>query len=97
MQCQKLKGYGTVLDLFYWILRSQSAETEKLSHFTSTESACAFCIQHYEGLANRAALNGHCIDIYSCALDQTGLHEMKYVCNFTGYSQHSTKTTTTVR
>ena len=40
--------------------------------------------QHYEALANRAATNGHCIDIYSCALDQTGLHEMKYVSNFTG-------------
>lgn len=38
----------------------------------------------YEALANRAATNGHVIDIYSCALDQTGLHEMKAISNFTG-------------
>jgi protein transport protein SEC23 len=41
-------------------------------------------IKHYEALANRAAHNGHVIDIYSCALDQTGLHEMKSCANFTG-------------
>lgn len=41
-------------------------------------------IKHYESLANRAAHNGHCVDIYSCALDQTGLHEMKYCPNYTG-------------
>lgn len=41
-------------------------------------------IKHYDNLANRAAENGHTIDIYSCALDQTGLHEMKNCCNFTG-------------
>nr|CAD7265553.1 unnamed protein product [Timema shepardi] len=42
-------------------------------------------IKHYEGLAFRAATNGHAIDIYSCALDQTGLMEMKQCCNSTGY------------
>lgn len=36
-------------------------------------------------LANRAAANGHCIDIYACALDQTGLLEMKCCTNLTGY------------
>lgn len=41
-------------------------------------------IKHYEGLAIRAAINGHAIDIYSCALDQTGLMEMKQCCNSTG-------------
>lgn len=41
-------------------------------------------IKHYDGLAFRAATNGHCIDIYSCALDQTGLMEMKQLCNSTG-------------
>ncbi|KYB26644.1 protein transport protein Sec23A isoform X2 [Tribolium castaneum] len=41
-------------------------------------------IKHYEGLAMRAATNGHCVDIYSCALDQTGLMEMKQCCNSTG-------------
>ncbi|XP_059095381.1 protein transport protein Sec23A-like isoform X2 [Tigriopus californicus] len=41
-------------------------------------------IKHFEALANRAATNGHAIDIYSCALDQTGLMEMKACCNYTG-------------
>ncbi|XP_037069544.1 protein transport protein Sec23A-like isoform X2 [Pollicipes pollicipes] len=41
-------------------------------------------IKHYEALAGRAANNGHAVDIYSCALDQTGLMEMKYCCNLSG-------------
>lgn len=41
-------------------------------------------IKHYDALALRSATNGHCIDIYSCALDQTGLMEMKQCCNSTG-------------
>ena len=41
-------------------------------------------IKHYESLALRTATNGHSIDIYSCALDQTGLLEMKQCCNSTG-------------
>ncbi|PNF42856.1 Protein transport protein Sec23A [Cryptotermes secundus] len=41
-------------------------------------------IKHYDALAIRAAVNGHAIDIYSCALDQTGLLEMKQCCNSTG-------------
>ncbi|NWQ67002.1 SC23A protein, partial [Neopipo cinnamomea] len=40
--------------------------------------------KHYETLANRAAANGHCIDICACALDQTGLLEMKCCANLTG-------------
>lgn len=41
-------------------------------------------IKHYDNLATRVATNGHCVDIYSCALDQTGLMEMKQCCNSTG-------------
>ncbi|XP_015791364.1 protein transport protein Sec23A [Tetranychus urticae] len=41
-------------------------------------------IKHYQGLAARSANNGHTIDIYACALDQTGLHEMKHCANMTG-------------
>lgn len=41
-------------------------------------------IKHYDALSLRTATNGHCIDIYSCALDQTGLMEMKQCCNSTG-------------
>ncbi|XDV42843.1 hypothetical protein PO909_011437 [Leuciscus waleckii] len=40
--------------------------------------------KHYEALANRAAANGHIVDIYACALDQTGLLEMKCCTNYTG-------------
>uniref|UniRef100_A0A8C9FP37 Protein transport protein SEC23 n=1 Tax=Pavo cristatus TaxID=9049 RepID=A0A8C9FP37_PAVCR len=41
--------------------------------------------KHFEALANRAAANGHVVDIYACALDQTGLLEMKCCPNYTGY------------
>ncbi|XP_031632276.1 protein transport protein Sec23A isoform X2 [Contarinia nasturtii] len=40
--------------------------------------------KHYDALAMRTATNGHVLDIYSCALDQTGLLEMKQLCNSTG-------------
>jgi len=40
--------------------------------------------KHYEALALRACNNGHAIDIYACALDQTGLLEMKSCPNTTG-------------
>lgn len=43
-----------------------------------------FFFQHYDQLAKRASKNGHVVDIYSCALDQTGLHEMKSLVNLTG-------------
>ena len=36
-------------------------------------------------LAKRAAENGHTVDVYACALDQTGLNEMKYLSKYTGY------------
>lgn len=41
-------------------------------------------MKHYEALAQRAAQNQHVVDIYACALDQTGLHEMKFLPNYTG-------------
>ncbi|VDM39854.1 unnamed protein product [Toxocara canis] len=37
----------------------------------------------YDGLGARAVKNGHVIDIYSCALDQTGLNEMRACFNTT--------------
>jgi len=40
--------------------------------------------KHYEALAKRATENGHAIDLYSCALDQTGLMEMKPCTHQTG-------------
>lgn len=39
--------------------------------------------EYYLQLATRASNNGHAIDIFSCALDQTGLHEMKCCTNMT--------------
>ncbi|KIH68911.1 Sec23/Sec24 beta-sandwich domain protein [Ancylostoma duodenale] len=38
----------------------------------------------YDSLATRAVKNGHAVDVYSCALDQTGLLEMKNCFNSTG-------------
>lgn len=49
----------------------------------NSQLVCA--TQYYEALANRSATNGHNIDIYACALDQTGLLEMKCLSNLTGY------------
>ena len=40
-------------------------------------------MKHYQAIATKAAVNGHTIDIYSCALDQTGLHEMRVCVNNT--------------
>ena len=31
----------------------------------------------YDAVADRAAVNGHAIDLWGCALDQVGMHEMK--------------------
>ncbi|VDP34887.1 unnamed protein product [Soboliphyme baturini] len=38
----------------------------------------------YDELASRLVKNSHALDIYSCALDQTGLHEMKNLVAMTG-------------
>ncbi|CAI9730808.1 transport Sec23A-like isoform X1 [Octopus vulgaris] len=57
------------------------------SHHDIEKDSCKYmkkAMKHYESLANRAANNGHVIDVYSCALDQTGLHEMKFCPNFSG-------------
>lgn len=57
------------------------------SHHDVDKDNCKFmkkAIKHYESLASRASASGHIIDIYSCALDQTGLHEMKFCPNLTG-------------
>ena len=57
------------------------------SHHDLDKDNCTFvkkAIKHYEQLANRAASNGHIVDIYSADVNQTGLHEMKYLSNYTG-------------
>ena len=45
-----------------------------------TKTATAF----YDGLAQKASLNGHCIDIFCCAIDQIGLYEMRNLSSKTG-------------
>jgi len=57
------------------------------SHHVIEKDAAKYmkkALKHYDGLAARTSNNGHTIDIYSCALDQTGLMEMRSCCNYTG-------------
>ncbi|KAK7103754.1 protein transport protein Sec23A-like isoform X2 [Littorina saxatilis] len=57
------------------------------SHHDIEKDNCKYMkkgMKHYEALGHRAANNGHVLDIYSCALDQTGLHEMKFCPKYTG-------------
>jgi len=41
-------------------------------------------VQFYDEWADRAAGNGHALDLFSCSLDQTGLLEMKQLVKETG-------------
>lgn len=52
-----------------------SKETAKHMHKAS---------KYYSGLAERAAKNGHVVDIFSCSLDQTGILEMQELPKMTG-------------
>lgn len=57
------------------------------SHHDIEKDSCQYmkkAIKFYETLANRVSDNGHIVDLYACALDQVGLHEMKYCANYTG-------------
>lgn len=60
------------------------AGLEKMLMKMANVFCCLCSTQYYEALSNRAAENGHSIDIYACALDQTGLLEMKCCSNLTG-------------
>ncbi|CAF0722708.1 unnamed protein product [Rotaria sp. Silwood1] len=73
------QGPGMIIDeeLKHTIRSHHDIEKDNAKYMKKT-------IKFYEGLANRAAVNGHVIDLYSSALDQTGLHEMKYCSNYTG-------------
>lgn len=65
----------------FWTQISQSCGLQ-----SDMNPISVFLLQHYESLANRASSNGHIIDIYACALDQTGMLEMKCCANYTGYA-----------
>jgi len=57
------------------------------SHHDIEKDTCKFmkkAIKFYETLAKRVSESGHIVDLYACALDQVGLHEMKYCPNYTG-------------
>lgn len=57
------------------------------SHHDIDKDSCKYmkkAIKFYEGLAQRVSDNGHVVDLYACALDQVGLHEMRYCANSTG-------------
>ncbi|GFR80019.1 protein transport protein Sec23A [Elysia marginata] len=73
------QGPGMVVDdeLKHPIRSHHDIEKDNCKHMKKA-------MKHYESLANRAASNGHIIDIYACALDQTGLHEMKFCPKYTG-------------
>jgi len=73
------QGPGQVVDdeLKHPIRSHHSIEKDDAKHMKKAT-------KHYEGLAKRAADNGHAVDMYSCALDQTGLLEMKSCTNNTG-------------
>lgn len=63
-------------------------ETIRTHHDVSKQNDSAKYVKKaakfYESLALRTAANGHIVDIYAFAFDQTGLHEMRFLPNFTG-------------
>ncbi|CAF0777901.1 unnamed protein product [Adineta ricciae] len=73
------QGPGMIIDeeLKHTIRSHHDIETDNAKYMKKA-------IKFYENIASRAAINGHVIDLYSAALDQTGLHEMKYCTNYTG-------------
>jgi len=57
------------------------------SHHDIDKEAAKFvkkATKYYDEIAKRASGLGHAIDLYACALDQSGLFEMKNLCNLTG-------------
>ncbi|CAO3641500.1 unnamed protein product [Cunninghamella blakesleeana] len=73
------EGPGTVVstELREPIRSHHDIEKETAKHYKKA-------IKFYDGLAKRAATNGHAIDIFAGCLDQIGLLEMKSMVNQTG-------------
>ncbi|UJR26099.1 hypothetical protein I4U23_007445 [Adineta vaga] len=73
------QGPGIIIDeeLKHTIRSHHDIETDNAKYMKKA-------IKFYESIASRSSVNGHVIDLYSAALDQTGLHEMKYCTNYTG-------------
>jgi protein transport protein SEC23 len=68
------------------IVSSELREPLRSHHDLNKEKAphVGPSIKFFRGLAQRAASNGHAVDLLSCSLDQTGLLEMKSLCKMTG-------------
>jgi protein transport protein SEC23 len=70
------------------IASDEQKTTIRTHHDIERENASAAyhkkSARFYETLAQRAAVNGHVVDIYACHFDQTGLYEMRFLPNFTG-------------
>ena len=57
------------------------------SHKDIAKDAAPFmrkAMKHYETIATQLCTNGHCLDVFACSLDQTGLAEMKVCAEKTG-------------
>jgi protein transport protein SEC23 len=72
-------GPGMVVNRPYVEIMRSHSELQK-DAAPLHKPACAF----YRGIAQRAAANGHSIDVFACALDQVGLLEMKPCITSTG-------------
>lgn len=63
-------------------------DTIRSHHDLEKDNSCARfakkSVKFFETLSRRIASNGHSADVYACAFDQTGVHEMKFLTNLTG-------------
>ncbi|KAI9302960.1 hypothetical protein BJ944DRAFT_110559 [Cunninghamella echinulata] len=68
------------------VVSTELREPIRSHHDIEKETAKHYkkAIKFYDGLAKRAATNGHAIDIFAGCLDQIGLLEMKSMVNQTG-------------
>ncbi|EGD80943.1 SEC23B protein [Salpingoeca rosetta] len=70
------------------ITTDEFKDTIRTHHDIEKDNASAKFVKkatkYYEGLARRTAKNGHIVDVYACAFDQTGLMELKYFAQYTG-------------
>lgn len=72
-------GPGQVVDI--------SMEHHLRSHREIKDGKAVYyekAVEFYKGLAKVAAGNSHVIDMFACALDQTGVEEQKYLVSNTG-------------
>eukprot|EP00879_Flechtneria_rotunda_P000388 GHRR01000481.1.p1 GENE.GHRR01000481.1~~GHRR01000481.1.p1 ORF type:complete len:762 (+),score=240.68 GHRR01000481.1:2399-4684(+) len=73
------EGAGKVInrDLTEEIRSHKDLAKDAASHFRKAK-------KYYDGLAAEMVAHGHICDIFSCALDNTGLYEMKEMVQLTG-------------